>query len=346
LYAITERARLELEGRAYAVDAPVAGRVLRADLVLGREVHAGDLLVELDSELDARRLDQARARAAAIGPQIEALQGELSAHVRALGDQARATLAALDEQRARVGEAELAAELADKQARRADRLLGVVVSAAEGERSNAEALERHASVDALTRGLERMQREQRTRASEGTGRIEQLRRELGALQGAVTVEMAEVHLLEQTIDKSRIRSPVDGRIGEIAAINAGAYIKPSDRLCSIVPGGKLKAVAEFAPADALGRVREGMSARLRLDGFPWTQYGTLAASVASVGREVRDGHIRVELEIHPPFGSRIPLQHGLTATAEIDVERVTPARLIWRSLGGLLGSPIAGGAGT
>jgi hypothetical protein len=47
----------------------------------------------------------------------------------------------------------------------------------------------------------------------------------------------------------------------------------------------------------------------------------------------------VDLAIHPDPSSGIPMQHGLPAVAEIDVERVTPMRLVLRSIGAALGRP-------
>lgn len=50
VYAVSDTARLEAESAAHAVQAPVAGRVARVAMTLGADVHAGDLLVELESE--------------------------------------------------------------------------------------------------------------------------------------------------------------------------------------------------------------------------------------------------------------------------------------------------------
>jgi hypothetical protein len=79
---------------------------------------------------------------------------------------------------------------------------------------------------------------------------------------------------------------------------------------------------------------------MRLDGFPWAQYGMVAATVTRVGSEVHDGRVRVELWVHRDPGSQIPLQHGLPGTLEVEVERVSPARLMLRALGKLLGEPL------
>jgi membrane fusion protein (multidrug efflux system) len=76
---------------------------------------------------------------------------------------------------------------------------------------------------------------------------------------------------------------------------------------------------------------------LRLDGFPWTQFGSLAATVTRVASEARDGQVRVELHLASPGGRPdIPMQHGLPGTVEIHVEEITPLVLIVRAAGRLV----------
>jgi membrane fusion protein (multidrug efflux system) len=80
-------------------------------------------------------------------------------------------------------------------------------------------------------------------------------------------------------------------------------------------------------------VRPGQPARLRLDGFPWAEYGTVAATVERVASEVRAGRVRVELAVDGKHPFTVPLEHGLPGRLEIEVERTTPATLILRAAG-------------
>lgn len=346
LYAVTEDARVEVEQRSYAVDTPVAGRIARADLVLGREVHQGDVLVELDAELERREVDALRARIAAIEPQLAAGTREISAQQQALSDQERATLAALDQTHARLDEAQIALAQARDEARRGAQLLDAgSIPELQALRLTSEADQKNAAARATELDLETIKREQATRGSQGIARVEDLRRSLALLEGERLTALADIKVLEERIDKDSIRSPISGHIGELAPINAGAWVQQGARLFSVVPEGELKAVADYMPEDALGRVRPGQAARLRLTGFPWMQFGTVPATVTRVGSEVRDGKVRVELAVRVPEGSPIPMQHGLPATCEIDVERVTPLNLVMRSVGSTLGRPTKREAG-
>jgi membrane fusion protein, multidrug efflux system len=80
---------------------------------------------------------------------------------------------------------------------------------------------------------------------------------------------------------------------------------------------------------------------VRLHGFPWAEYGSLRASVASVAHESRDGLVRVELTIDG-VPTTLPSSHALPGTAEIEVERVRPFALVLRTLGGWMTQPVAG----
>jgi multidrug resistance efflux pump len=95
-------------------------------------------------------------------------------------------------------------------------------------------------------------------------------------------------------------------------------------------------VADFPPA-TLGHIQRGQPARLRLDGYPWTQYGTVPATVSRVTVHDRGDAVRVELALHPRPGSAIPLQAGMPGRVEIEVSRVSPATLLLRAVGQRVG---------
>jgi multidrug resistance efflux pump len=128
-------------------------------------------------------------------------------------------------------------------------------------------------------------------------------------------------------------------------IQVGSLIREGDRIASIIPEGQMRAVAEFT-APALGRLQPGQRARVRLDGFPWTQYGHVDASVTTVATETRDQRVRVELAVRRAADSQIPFQHGMPGKAEIEVERVAPIALLLRSLGRTISGPPVAAAST
>jgi hypothetical protein len=115
------------------------------------------------------------------------------------------------------------------------------------------------------------------------------------------------------------------------AVTAAARLEVGREAQSV--SGQVIIVAEFEPPEALGRVRPDQRGRFHLEGSPWVQYRAVRATVARVATETENGKIRVELDVEEAPDFPVTLQHGLTGTLEIEVEKVSPANLVLRSIG-------------
>jgi membrane fusion protein (multidrug efflux system) len=254
---------------------------------------------------------------------------------------------AIVESHARVTRAETEAQFAKRQAERSARLRqGNAISPEEFERHLKESTASQAAVVVLTRATDRLEQDRLAQESDRKVRLAKLDREAVELAGDIAIEEAAIRRLEHDIEMRIIRAPVSGRVGEaVADFRVGSVVRAADRLGAIVPAGEARAVALF-PAASIGRLHPGQPARLRLDGFPWTQYGTIPATVADVGNEASNGLIRVELALAPDFVSPIPLEHGPPGSVEVEVESVSPAVLTLRAAGQLQAAkrlPTSGG---
>jgi len=107
-------------------------------------------------------------------------------------------------------------------------------------------------------------------------------------------------------------------------------------------GGRLHVVAQLAPS-AMGRVRPGQPAYLRLDAFPWPRHPGVRATVEQVAADLTGGTVRVEIALIADRDSP-PLRPGLTGRVEIEVDELTPATLFLRTLADHWGRPADGEA--
>lgn len=96
--------------------------------------------------------------------------------------------------------------------------------------------------------------------------------------------------------------------------------------------GATTVVAQFSPA-VQGRIQPGQTARLRLDSYPWLQYGSVPAVVTTVPRTSRDGWLEIRLTIPEEPAPPISLDYGMTGVVEVAVEQVSPAELLLRAAG-------------
>jgi membrane fusion protein (multidrug efflux system) len=347
VYETSRRARLEVMQLPHHVAAPVSGQVVSAPVVIGQEVQRNQVLVELDASAERLLLAEEQTRMAALPPRIASMQVELVSLQRARDEDLRAAQAGLDAAASRIKEADAMVNFARSNERRLRKQSAAGgIAQIDALRALAEADKLSAAEDAMTADLRRLEEDRQVRAHEAQARIENLRRSLVSLMGEMATARATIARIQQTIDRHIIRAPVAGRIGDVAALFTGAYVAEGQRLISVVPPGALMITGDFDPGAAMGRVRPGQRATMRLDGFPWAQYGSIDATVSRVATEVRDGAVRIEFIPAPTGNPEAIMRHGVPGVIEVAVERTTPAYLVLRAAGLLLsGSTRRGAAG-
>lgn len=339
VYEVSATARLEVAGAPRAVAALLAGKILSTRVHLKQHVEAGEVLVELDARSERLALAEEEMRLAAIPPQLEALERQIADEQEADTNARAATASALERAHADHREALAAAQFAEEHARRFERMSpSGRVSEIEALRTRAEATKTRAAAEALAAEVARLTADENSKAATRRAAVNSLEREAAALNGQREVALASVARLRQEIEKHLIRAPSSGEIGAAAPLDVGAFVAAGEVVARIVPSDRLRVVADFAPAHVVGRVSKGQSARMRLDGFPWAQFGTIALTVDRVASEIRDGRIRVELLPDASARSKL-LQHGLPGSVEIEIEHTTPLVMALRAAGQVLVSP-------
>ncbi len=333
VYEVSTSAWLEVLSAPQSLATAVEGKVLSSNLRLGLDVSVGDILVTLDDQNERRLLDEpeqsiieARKRLTVLSEEFRTRQEVINALEKSIGlanDQAQSHLA-MAETRYRRANQRVARE---KSLSASNALSKEDLEASRAEEETAAELVKSAR-QAIALGEQDRLAEKLLQQAE----LDALRQDRERLEGEIAAQEARLRLLGGELELRKIRSPVTGRVEEVVPFRLGAVVKAGEKLATIVPPGQTRLVAQV-PVIAVGRVHPEQTARLRLDGYPWTQYGTLAAKVTGVGTEASDGSIRVELEVLAEQNSKIPLQHGQTGIVEIEVERVSPALLILRAAG-------------
>jgi multidrug resistance efflux pump len=342
LYEVSGQARLEVDRATHPVDAPALGTVVESRMRLGQEVAAGDVLLRLDAERERFSLSEEREKSIALEAELAALHAQASSIEQARNDAAHAARAGMEEARERLHEAEAPAKYAEQELGRLERLRArQLISERDFEQGRADALRTRAAAESSKLSLVRITQEQNAGDRDRAAALDQVRAQVARIEGQLRGSQAAVRRLTVEAERYVVRAPASGRLGDVAALRSGSVVHAGQRLGVIVPAGRLIAVAEFSPSSAIGRIRRGQPARLRLDGFPWAQYGTVDAAVLSVANEVRDEGVRVELAVAEGSNPRIAIEHGLTGAVEVAVEQVTPFILLLRTAGALQTAPVA-----
>lgn len=335
IYEVSRGARLEAYESAHPLEVPVSGAVIKTHLTLGRVVEAGEVLLELDGRSIELQLEEEKSRRDALANQLEAAKAELAATERALQDVQALAAASIREVRVEQQSAATSAELAKKSEARTQRLHAKgAATADELERAEAERRQRGLSLEATRERMKRLAMDRKAQESDNEVRIAALRRNIAGVEGELNSRIKSIARLEYQLQQCVYRAPIAGRIADVANVQVGSFLEEGKRIGTLVPPGNLRVVAEFTPQSALGRIKPGQPARLRLDSFPWFEFGSIAAKVDAIATESKDGTVRVELILdRPKEESEIPLQHGLLGVAEVEVDRVSPLVLVLRAAG-------------
>ena len=331
---VTDKARLEVTAAAHALQAGVSGQVVETRLSIGQEVHEGEVLMRLDAEPERLAIRERQVHREALAARLQALTKEIEAEQQAVAAHREARLAAVEEARRQIPEAEARAKYAQTHNEMEAALLQKnATSPDEVRKARADALASQALVRTVTVASVRVEKDRLAQERDHTVQLAKLEREAIELEGEMKTEETAIRKLGYEVGRRTIRAPVSGRIGETAAeIRIGSFVQAGARLGAVVPAGEPRAVGLF-PAAAVGRIQTGQAAQLRLDGFPWMQYGTVAARVAEVGNEANGGLIRVQFSLDRIPKMAIPIEHGLPGSAQVQVEQVSPLVLALRAAG-------------
>jgi membrane fusion protein (multidrug efflux system) len=335
------QARIEPHNAVYRIEPPSAGRVIRSLLNLDEDVKEGDLLIEFDTRTERLELDQSKATEAALQKERSAIESQIANKKSETTATGQVDEVAVKEALGKAQEIAPRHKLAQARAQ-------LAVKSPSGSISELEKLERVTDVEALgfaktaqSLAIERLRREQGVRRQTLTAQLLGLEREELKIDGQLRELKVAVERLEYQIEKKHYRAPATGRLVDVAELGAGAFIADGQRVGTIVGHEAEVRVRARFPKEVVGIVQPGQTAQLKLDGYPWTVYGTVRATVTRVGTEpglvatpeAIPGTVRVELDIKAPADPRIQLQHGMTATVEVEVARVSPIALLMRAIG-------------
>lgn len=128
------------------------------------------------------------------------------------------------------------------------------------------------------------------------------------------------------VDRTELRSPVDGIVNRIAVKTIGGVVTPAQELVEIVPiDDQLKIIAKVQPND-IAFLRPGQGVNVKITAYDSTRYGAINGRLVRIGaNSVTDerGNIFFEVEVRTKknhMGSEenpLPITPGMVANVEV-----------------------------
>ncbi|WP_444889360.1 HlyD family secretion protein [Microbulbifer sp. DLAB2-AA] len=337
VYSVSDQARLEQEQNTVHVSTQSTGRVVAITASLGDTLREGDLLIELDTRAFDLDLDGDLRVSQSLSDQLLGIEREerlrdkkFTEDDKALSDQ----LKLLQEQhKLQINNQQIQADVAE----RYERLLKKQQSSELDYLAAKRTYQQMAMATLASKAAIRATHDRREQlASEYQLSMSELEQRRADLQRQLAEVDTRIQQSTLAVDEQRLRAPISGKLASLADIQEGEVLVAGQQIATLQAEGNITVQAFFSPALALGHIRSGQSARVKLDGFSWARYGQLQARVERVASAVQKGKILVELSLRGEIPPQLPLLHDLPARVEIATGVKTPYQLLLQSAGDFL----------
>ncbi len=162
--------------------------------------------------------------------------------------------------------------------------------------------------------------------------LEKLKGELADLKGKLTEITVNIRYKD-------IRSPVDGVVFDLKPTGLGYVAQSSEPVMKIVPYDALLAKINIDSSD-IGFVRAGKQVDISIDSFPANDFGVIEGTIDRIGSDALPPNQRENFYRYPAMiklntqqlklrsGKQLPLQAGMSLTANIKLRKVTWLQLL------------------
>lgn len=166
-----------------------------------------------------------------------------------------------------------------------------------------------------------------------------LRQQIEALQSSLS-ELSSRFVESRVANRYQdIRSPVDGIVFDLKPTGPGFVGQGSEPVMKIVPYNALNAKVEV-PSSKIGFVRVGQQVDITIDSFPSSDFGALEGVLKRIGSDAlppdqlkQEYRFPVSVSLNSQklrlkSGQSLPLQVGMSLTANIKLRKVTYLQLL------------------
>lgn len=328
------RGRLEPKGKTLKLDAPVAGTVAAIKVKEGQTVKAGQILLELETDITRTELQQTQAKLEGLLNRenlLELMKNQLQSEQLAQLDQVRQRLnssqkiSALEQYRLTVAQRDVQRHW---NLWRKGAIAKIKLEEIEGVKFERQRLleQNQLDVQQARTELEKQQSVYQRQLKEFQSQISDVRSEIAQTQKLI-------QSLQFQLRQRVLHAPTDGTIFQLSVQHPGAVLQSGQALAQVAPKGAPLVFRAQMPSQESGFLRMGMPVKLKFDAYPFQDYGIVQGHLRWISpdskvEETPQGKVETfELEIAleqtyiQTQNKRIALTPGQTATAEVIVRQ-------------------------
>ena len=143
----------------------------------------------------------------------------------------------------------------------------------------------------------------------------------------IAVNQQTIRGAQGRVDRSEIRSPVNGVVNDVQVNTIGGFVNPGEKIMQVVPmGDKLLIEARISPSD-IAFIKVGDRANVKVTAYDFSIYGGLSGRVAQVSADSiydeveRQAYFTVVIETDRSYlavgKKRLPITPGMICDVEV-----------------------------
>ncbi|MGW8121119.1 HlyD family secretion protein [Roseivirga echinicomitans] len=149
-----------------------------------------------------------------------------------------------------------------------------------------------------------------------------------------------ITLLENYITRWKteftIRAPIAGNLDYSGRIKVNQLINSGDQIFAIIPASEQFETLVELPAQGFGKVQVGQKVKLKLDNYPYNEYGFVNGSISSLASlpngDVYQVQVALDNGLITSYNSQLEYSPEMTATAEVITEDLRLIERLFNSL--------------
>lgn len=324
------------------VKAEAGGRLKVFSVTDNQPIKKGQVIAELDDEVDAttlaaardisKRLDALNALAGAAKPD---LGKAITDAAQLSGEIMRLNIPSLVRERAQLAEAANALNKGLRGVRDVPALSAADAGERDADLAKLAKIKRQGLQQDLSQEIADLERSIARSNVAIRNRKEQANQELSSARAALSVQLRSV---EQSLDahmkSRRVLAPADGIASKVMVSGPNELVTANQTLLEIIPAGS-NLIAELRVANKdIAELKVGMPVQLRLDAMPYQDWGTLPGKIIEIPPDATTDSspgslpvylVKVALEatsLDAGSGPR-PVILGMTLQAEVELHKRT-----------------------
>lgn len=166
--------------------------------------------------------------------------------------------------------------------------------------------------------------------------------DLSAIESEVSELGARIPALEDRVERTTVRSPVDGVINRINYVTDDAYINTGDVLLEIVPTGSDIIVETRIDPKDIAEIVEGQDVKISLTAYDPSRFGRIDGKVISIsadattdnnnGAQYYSVDVSIDGMLYENDGSEVTILPGMVASIDVLSGKRTILEYFWQPI--------------